>query len=155
MSRFRHTDILVELIDLTHEGMHEIRTQLSYYRASVYKGETAALIEARIEQLRFIGGLFGDDNLDEAFKDFDAVRLASIGACGMNYVPGDCSFSRRVTMLLGTLDRDLTRLHQVAFSRDGQHELVQAFTDGVKKARERILTICRAGSRPWSFFSAL
>ncbi len=155
MSRFRHTDILVELIELSHERMNEIRTQLSYYRASVYKGETAAQIEERIEDLRFIGSLFGDDNLSDVFKDFDAVKLASIGASGMDYVPGDCSFSRRVTMLLATLDRDLTRLHRATFVKDGEKELAQAFTEGVKKARRQILAICRAGSRQWSFFSAL
>jgi hypothetical protein len=155
MSRFRHTDILVELIDLSHDRMNEIRSQLGYYRASVYKHETANQIEERIDHLRFISTLFGDDAVTEAFDDFDAVKLANLGASGMDYVPGDCSFSRRVTMLLATLDRDLGRLQRATFNQEHLHETAVAFTEGVKKARNQILALCRAGSRQWSFFSAL
>lgn len=155
MSRFRHTDILVELIELCHERMNEIRTQLSYYRASVYKGETATQIEERMEHLRLIAGLFGDETLADAFTDCDAVKAASVNSPGFDYVPGECSFSKRVSMLLKTLDENLERLHQGTFARESQKELQTAFTDAVKAQKTQLLAICRAGSRQWSFFSAL
>ena len=51
MSRLRHLDILVELIELCHERMSEVRQQLIYYRASVYKQETSTQIAGKVEQL--------------------------------------------------------------------------------------------------------
>ena len=151
MSRFRHTDILVELIELCQERMAEIRQQLTYYRASVYKGETGDHVLSRIEHLRLVTGLFGDDLVREAFKDFDAMSKAG----ALNYIPGECSFSKRVGMLLSTLEENLGRLNDGNRGGSSGEPPAQEFTAHVKKHRQELLAICPQGSRQWSFFQAL
>lgn len=153
MSRLRHVDILVELIDLCRERMDEVRQQLVYYRASVYKGETAGVIGGQIDQLKVLGDLFGDEALLEAFSDFEA--MAKAGA--MLPVPGECSLSKRVTHLLATLDHHLGRVGQAVANK--AHETATgddpAFADAVRKHRDQLLALCRHGSRQWAFFQAL
>ena len=151
MSRFRHTDVIIELIELCHERMDEIRQQLSYYRASVYKDEAAAGIDSIIGQLRLIAGILADDLLREAFKDFDAVARRGIE----NYVPGECSFSRRVTMLLSSMDEHLRRIHVANFSSQGDKNYAQEFAKNLRKHRSDLLRICRYGTRHWAFFQAI
>ena len=50
MSRYDRRDIMMELIELSRDLKTEIMQQLNYYRASVYKNETAAVVERKIEQ---------------------------------------------------------------------------------------------------------
>ena len=151
MSRLRYGDILVEMIELCHERMTEVRQQLVYYRASVYKGETLAHMAERVEQLRVVAGLFGDAMLD-AFVDFDA--MSKVGA--MQLAPGECSFSTRVTCLLQNLDASLTRIGRELQAREaaptndptGEAGLAEA----VRKNRDALLAICRQGTRTYTFF---
>jgi hypothetical protein len=151
MSRFRQTDVIVELIELCHDRMDEIRQQLSYYRASVYKDEAAGHIDGLIVQLRLIGGILNDDLLKEAFKDFDAVARRGI----QNYIPGECSFSQRVTMLLAAMEEHLRRIHFVNFSNHGDKTYAQEFAKNLRKHREELLQICRQGTRHWAFFQSI
>jgi hypothetical protein len=151
MSRFRHTDILVELIDLCQERTIEVRQLLAYYRASVYKGEMAVQINDKIEQLRLLAGLFGDVLLCESFKDYE--EMAKDGA--VPTVPGECSFSRRVAMLSGALDGHLDRLGRQLASRSLLPTSEAELADSVRKHRTALLALCRHGSRPWTFFQSL
>lgn len=151
MSRFRHTDVIVELTELCHERMDEIRQQLSYYRASVYKDEPAANVETIIGQLRLVADILQDDQLKEAFKDFDAVARRGIE----NYIPGECSFSRRVTMLLTSLDEHLHRIHVAHFQNQSDKVFAQEFAKNLRKHRSDLLRICRHGTRHWAFFQAI
>ena len=150
MTRFRHTDILVELIELCQERMLEIRQQLTYYRASVYKAETANLINGKVEQMRLIGDLFGDLLLQETFDDYES--MAKAGA--MSVVPGECSFSKRVTLLLGALDGHMTRLSSQIQTRALTTNEAD-FAETVRKHRNQLLALCRHGSRQWTFFESL
>lgn len=151
MSRFRHTDVIVELTELCHERMDEIRQQLSYYRASVYKDEAAGHIDGIIGQLRLIAGILADDQLKETFKDFDAVARRGIE----NYIPGECSFSRRVTMLLASMDEHLRRIHLAHFSNQSDKNFAMEFAKNLRKHRTDLLAICRQGTRHWAFFQAI
>ncbi len=151
MSRYRQTDVVVELIELCQDRMDEIRQQLSYYRASVYKDEAASHIDGLIVQLRLIGGILNDDLLKEAFKDFDAVARRGI----QNYIPGECSFSQRVTMLLASMGEHLRRIHVANFSNHGDKTYALEFAKNLRKHRTELLQICRQGTRHWAFFQAI
>jgi hypothetical protein len=151
MSRLRHTDILVELIDLCQERTIEVRQLLAYYRASVYKGEMAGQINDKIDQLRLLSGLFGDLLLQETFKDYE--ELAKEGA--VPTVPGECSFSRRVAMLSSSLDGHFERLGRQLANRSLLPAAEAELADTVRKHRTQLMAICRHGSRQWTFFQSL
>ncbi len=148
MPRLRHADILIELSELCHEIMNDIRQQLVYYRASVYKDETSRMIKQKIDQLRLVVGLFCDDILKEPFRDHDAMAEAGV----MNYIPGECSFSTRVTCLLAALQEPLSEFSRPSVTRFDEN---QKFTLNVQKYRTELLSICRHGSRQWTFFRSM
>jgi hypothetical protein len=151
MSRFSHIDILVELVDLSREVMAEISHELQYYQASVYKTETADRINLRIAQLRLVAEVIGGTNLQEPFADHDAMAAAGV----MNYVPGQCSFSVRVTRLMKSLDEQLQSIsRRLATSRDE----IAGIADLPRKVQDRrreLLSLCRHGSRQQVFFQTI
>jgi hypothetical protein len=154
MSGFRHADIFVELNELCHDLMNDIRQQLAYYRVSVYKTETGAIITKKIEQLRLVTSLFADPELSEPIKDYDAMVAAGISA----YVPGECSLSNRVTCLLQSLEGHLEQF--TSQLRTGTPETLQLvppreLAKSVQKHRRQLLALCRHGSRQWAFFQSL
>jgi hypothetical protein len=150
MARLSHADIIHEMIELCREIMGDIRQQLTYYRASVYKDETAKQIRDRLEQLRVVSRVLSDDVLLEAFSDHDAVKDAN----SIHFLPGECSFSSRTTVLLETLENQFDSLSQ------GQN-LPEVLTSAgslaknLQKHRNQLLSFCRYGSRHWSFFQEL
>jgi hypothetical protein len=147
MSRTNQVDILVELMELSREVMADIMHQLNYYRASVYKNETAQVIKDRISNLRLIVSLVDGDILLEPFEDYDAT----VSNGNIKAVPGECVFSGRVTTLLNSLSEQLEK-----FSAPDQKSLGnKSFATEVHKHRRQILSLCRHGSRQWSFFSSL
>lgn len=151
MSRLRHLDIFVELIELCHERMNEVRQQLVYYRASVYKTETSSQIHGKIEQLRLVAALFNDLLVHEAFHDYETMAVAGV----MNLAPGECSFSTRVTCLLASLDQYMIRLGHEVLSRTVEPETEAALAAAVREKRNVLLALCRHGSRQWTFFQSL
>lgn len=152
MSRLRHVDILVEMRELCHDLMTEIRQQLAYYRASVYKDEAAGVINKKVDQLKLVASLFGDELLLEPVRDYEA--MAKAGA--MNYVPGECSLSKRVGSLLSGLESQLSRINQELSSRGTALQLNDKdFARALQKHRQQLLALCRYGSRQWAFFQAL
>ena len=152
MSRLRHTDIIVELIDLCQERMTDVRQQLVYYRASVYKGETAAQIGDTLTQLRLVATLLGDEMLAEAFIDYDAMAKAGV----MSVAPGECSFSMRVTTLLFALEGQLARLTRQGTPRNAvPQEGDVILAEAVRERRSELLALCRQGTRQWAFFESL
>lgn len=151
MPRVRHVDIIVELVDLCQERMDEVRQQMAYFRASVYKAEMAAQIKDRVESLRLIASLLADDGLSEAFRDYDAMKAAG----AMAVVPGECSFSKRMMTLLGALDTPLFALGKKLAAKTVAPESELAFEETVRQHRLKLLELCRHGSRQWTFFQAL
>ena len=150
MSRLRHTDIIMEMVDLCHDIIAEIRHQLTYYRASVYKDETAGHINDRVARLRMITTLIDDDLLKEPIRDFDAVAEGGIAY----YVPGECTFSTRVTNLLTSFEDSLKTLPtKLAVKEIGDEGA--SFKRSVQDRRQELLAVCQHGSRQWSFFRAL
>ncbi len=94
-------DVIIELGELCRDLISEARYQLNYYRASVYKNETARHITNRVEKLRLVARLMHDEVLLEAFRDHDAERELGLAACA----PGECSFSTRTGRLFKTIEK--------------------------------------------------
>jgi hypothetical protein len=150
MSRYRCADIILELVDLCHELMDEIRQQLGYYRVSVYKEETAEHIKSRISHMKLVASLIAPANMMEPFRDYEAMSESGV----MNYVPGECSFSRRVSVLMASLGDQLTHVENYT-ERDSERSQETTITQNVQKHRHQILAMCKYGSRQWSFFRTL
>lgn len=149
MSRLRHVDIFVEMLDLGQDLLTEIRQQLTYYRASVYKDETAKQINEKVTELTLLADLLGDEGMREALTDYEALLSETI-----NSVPGDCLFSKRVTLLLGTLDQAFRNI-QSRLTNPSNPQQDQELTESVRKHRHKLLALCRHGSRQWAFFTSL
>ena len=147
MSRTRQADILVELTELCQELSQEISHQLVYYRASVYKDETSHIVQTKVNQLRTISKLLNEEMLSEVFADFDALTANA----HLHYVPGECSYSNRISHLLKSFEQALAEIRQVAKWNRGNAQL----TKNVQKHRRQLLSICRQGSRQWTFFKSL
>lgn len=151
MSRFSHIDILVELTELCQEIMAEIAQQLIYYRASVYKQEMGQQLEPKLGQLRTVAEMIGDRMILEPFHDYDAMANAN----PMNYVPGECSLSVRVSCLLKGLEDQLGALnHRLHTQRDG-FDAARDLPKTVQRRRKELMAICRQGSRHHLFFQTL
>jgi hypothetical protein len=149
MSRYDRRDIMMELIELSRDIKAEIVQQLNYYRASVYKNETAAVVERKIEHLQLVADLIGDDELQDAFRDYEAMKRGGL----MMATPGECLLSLRTMNLLGATDRifaDLINRHPA----NNSQETLQ-FSRNIQNHRRELLSLCRQGSRQWAFFSTL
>ena len=148
MSRLRHADILLELIDLVEEVMADVRQQLLYYRASVYKDETAGIIRRKVDQLRVIADVTNDEHFHEVLHDYDAMDAHQ----AQQIAPGECSFSTRITTLLAGLTGHMDSLKN---SLSQSQPVPVHLTTAVHRHRHELLAICRHGSRQWSLFQSL
>ncbi|WP_141735351.1 hypothetical protein [Oligoflexus tunisiensis] len=149
MSRYDRRDIMMELIELSRDIKAEIMQQLNYYRASVYKSETAAMVEGKIEQLQLVADLLGDDELQDAFRDYEAMKRGGLTMA----TPGECLLSLRTMNLMQATDRifaDLINRHPEQSPQD-----TLQFSRNIQRHRRQLLSLCRQGSRQWAFFSTL
>ena len=149
-SRFAHNDIVVELVELCEETMLDISQQLNYYRASVYKAETAETIRDRIESLKLIVALLGDDMALEPIRDYEASELHRV----MAPIPGECSFTYRVNTLLSQLNIHLGETTS-RLTATNSPAILRLLASNVIQHRSQILSLCRHGSRQWAFFQTL
>lgn len=147
MARFGHVDIISELVELCQETMGDIKQQLSYYRASVYKHETATQINQRIQLLMTVSTLINDDPLNECFHDFQAIEING----NSRAIPGECSFSSRVGHLMSSLEVQLKDIVDRVSRQHGNINPME-LAKNVQKHRRELLGLCRHGSRQWSFF---
>ena len=150
MNRFSHADILAELVDLGKDLTAAMRQELVYYRASVYKDETAERIRAQVQNLRMITDIANDPILIDAFGDHD--EMLALGA--QLYIPGECVFSKRTTQLLSALDIRFMAMER-RLSQDRESLTQKGLREKVQYKRREILSMCRHGSRHWSFFQTL
>ena len=149
MSRYDHQDIITEIIELCGELSREIVQQLTYYRASVYKDETAKVIDKKIEQLRMVANLLSEPILIDHFEDFNVTK----GNGNIHVAPGECYYSHRVTTLLSefrkTLEDIQTNHNRMLSEQPG------VITKNIKKNRNKLLLLCKKGTRQWNFFQTL
>lgn len=150
MARFAHSDIAIELAELCQELLGEIRGQLNYYRASVYKTETSKYITRKVEQLRLLSDFLADEILLEAFSDHDAHK----DMAGMNVAPGECSLSTRTSQLIQAFELQLEQIIEKASL--GMREAAPHLNPNrIQRHRKQILSICKQGTRHWAFFQTL
>jgi hypothetical protein len=148
MGRLNQSDIMIELVELAGDLMSEVRQQLLYFRASVYKDETARQIRASIERLRTISDLIGADSLAEAFEDHDEMLARGVA----EIVPGECSFSKRTVHLLGQLELAFFELNHGLKSDFASLCVAPDFHNRFMAFKGEIVSMCRYGSKHWSFF---
>lgn len=149
MPRYDRGDILMELIELCRDIKSEIHQQLTYYRVSVYKTETAEIIEAKVKQLEVLAGLLGNEQLCDAFRDYELMKQNGY----KTIVPGECFLSHRLANLFQSIELMFEVL--IMDIRQANQEDKYQLTKSVLKNREQVLSICRHGSRQWQFFSGI
>jgi hypothetical protein len=107
------------------------------------------VVERKIEQLQLLADLIGDDELQDAFRDYEAMKKGGLEMA----TPGECLLSLRTMNLMTATDRifaDLINRHPANTLQD-----TQQFSRNIQKHRRQLLSLCRQGSRQWSFFSTL
>lgn len=149
MARIRHSDLILELADLCREITADLRQRMSYYRASAYKTEAARQINLRVDQLRAIFQIIGDENLNEALSDHDAVL--DLGA--QMLVAGECTLSARIGILLGEIEPALGSL--VRRNSQAQGPIRDDTLKILQRHRQTLLEICPEGSRSRSILRDL
>ncbi len=149
MNRFSYNDILAELAEASLDHISEVRQQLNYYNASVYKLEIVQILNQKIENLRTVAILIGDDSLMEPLRDYDAIACVS-GNCAARE---DHSIPARYSRLVNSLEKNLrVFIDQIDELNLPFSEV--AFRQNVRKYRRRLLAICRRGSRPWAILQS-
>ncbi len=100
------TNIAQEFLEVITDFVADLKQQLSYYRASVYKAEAVHLIEGRINDIYPIMQLVNVEEFLDTLADYQALKDAAMRGdfSGMVLSPGDCSVSFRVSKLISQLD---------------------------------------------------
>lgn len=143
MSKYRMSDVMVELSELGSELLHEIRQELQYHRVSVYKHETAKRINERVGRLKVLAQVLNDELLNEALADFDAMAESA----GLYAAPGECTLTTRCGHLLNEAEQILREFQRRASQRRGMvsNELLKT----IQTHRRALIAVCRQGSRSW------
>jgi|GEM_PF-1649754 len=149
MSRYDSHDIMLELIELSQDLKAEILLQLNYYRASVYKHETAAAVEKKIEEFQLAAVLIANVELLDAFLDYESMKRNG----PLLATPGECLLSLRTMNLLQATDlifADMINRHP----QTNTHDNVE-FSRHIQQHGPQLLALCRQGSQQWAFFNRL
>lgn len=151
MSRFDRYDVIVELIELCSEIRQDILLQLNYYRASVYKDETAAIINKKIDELKMVVALLKQEEILDLFRDFEASRNNGNFAL----TPGECLLSHRISNLFQQLDQAFQEFLANCQKNKNNFPDSFQFAKNIQRHRRQLLALCRHGSRQWSFFHTI
>ncbi|SMF21688.1 hypothetical protein [Pseudobacteriovorax antillogorgiicola] len=146
MARFDNFDIAQELVELCRDIQSDIFQQLNYYRASVYKSETAAIIDHKLSQLKLVVELLGCEETLDHFLDFEASR----GNGNIALAPGECLLTWRITDLFKSLEHAYISLSDSKASFRNPD-----FAFNIQKNRRKLAALCPQGSRKRSFFETL
>lgn len=147
MPYWTHFDIISELADLCFDQCETIRHQLIYYRASVYKKETAQQIKQKIHELKGVVNLFGQEHIDDLFLDFEASLMVSHRPTGNGESYFASCVNTLTTSLVQNIKQHLRHINSATKSRD--------LTKRIGKQRRKILKLCQQGSRQWDFFQSI
>lgn len=137
-----------ELLELCKDICNELRQELIYYRASVYKEETSQRIKEKIENFRNVTKLLSKSSFEEPFDDFAASGDHCVIAQNQQ---GECLFSTRVITLVKSLEMALQEYTAANINENSTSNLTSKLTSH----RNQILSLCHHGSRHWDFFKTL
>lgn len=134
-------DVVSEVLDLCRDLISQLRGQLEYYRASVYKDEMLAQIDKRISELGFLLELLPFEESQEVWADYVAVcrHAAQFSS------PGFCSYTQRVTQFLDQVEKAITAIYQHGMETEWDEQ-------ALKKNKNRLASLCLYGSQKWQFF---
>lgn len=149
MVRYRVCDVMVELAELSMDLVGELRHQLQYYRASAYKHESSRALLSRVDQLRLLFELLGDEIFQEMMADYDA--LAAAGA--QSAAPGECALALRINRLIAEASPALQEYQRRVSQK--RSALSDDFLRHVQTNRRSLLSVCRQGSRSWELLKNL
>ena len=151
MQRFDRYDIIIELIELYRDIKDDIIQQLNYYKASVYKAETAKIIDTKISQLKMLVELTNEPEALDLFHDFEETKTNG----NVKIQQGECLLTLRVMHLLMELDKNFSNLGSKLQNSEYKANDSFDFTKQIQRNRRKFLALCKHGSRPWSFFQTL
>lgn len=141
MARIRHSELMLELVDICVDISSDMRQHLSYYRASAYKLDAARQINSRIDQLRAIFQIIGDEDLNEAMLDHDSI----LDQGAQLLAAGECTLSARVHILLAQMTPALASLTRR--NRQDQAPLREDTLRVLQRHRRTLEALCPEGSR--------
>lgn len=151
MARVNYLDVLNEMVELSSEIIREIRHHLFYYNASVYKNDLAYNIKRRVDNLRLVIELTGQDDLCEFFRDHDAM----IENGYFQAAPGECAFAARTNLLVTGLDGALKDF-DLALKSKYRHRIdTSKLSHELRRKRRDLISICKNGSRHKAFFQMI
>lgn len=149
MARFRYSDLVLELAELSKDIKDDLQQRLRYYRASAYKMDAAKRINERVDQLRAIFDILGEEELAEAMADHDAIM--EHGA--QMLAAGECSVTARIGVLIAGMEPALISL--VRKYGHSQSQVRLETLQALHRHRSTLMTVCREGSRSWEILRAL
>jgi hypothetical protein len=141
MIRLRYSDLVLELADLSRSLKADLQQRLLYFRASAYKADAVRSIDERVDQLRAIFQIIGDESLNEAMADHDAVW----GQGPQILTAGDCTVSVRINILIAGMDPALNALTRR--SAQSQSSVRQETVAALRRHRHTLMSACEEGSR--------
>jgi hypothetical protein len=151
MSRNYQLDIILELLELNVDVVNEIRQQLAYFSASVYKQEAASQVKVMIDRLRAAMDIIPDDLMKDPFMQYDA----ELAMGHQHFAPGECSFTSRVTRLIQNLEQTTSALKLKYTAEYRDYPVVNdIFAYKLQRHKGAILAACQQGSRSWNFFQS-
>lgn len=149
MSRVRQSDLINELAEICREIASDLVQRMGYYRASAYKSEAARQINMRVDQLRAVFQVLGDEDLNEAMADHDAILDQGV----QMLAAGECTLTARVTILLNQLEPALGTL--VRRFNNQEAPLKDDTLKILLRHRNTLKAVCREGSRSWEILRGL
>jgi hypothetical protein len=141
MISMRYSDLVLELVELCRDIRSDLTSTLAYYRASAYKRELADKIKVKVDHLRAVFQILGDDELSDAMADYDAL-LEGVGNIAQ---ANDCAVTARLNVLFAGMDPALTALVR-RFSQS--QSIVRPETVNImRRHRQTLMGVCKEGSR--------
>lgn len=151
MQRFDKYDIVMEFVELYGEIKDDIIQQLNYYKASVYKSETAKMINSKINQLKTLVELINETEALDLFNDFEETKSNG----NIKIEQGECLLTLRVMNLLIQLDKNFDALAATLQNDTYKGGDSPDFTKQIQRNKRKVLSLCKHGTRQWSFFRTL
>lgn len=143
MARVRYSDLVLELTEVCQDIKADLQQRLRYYRASAYKHDAARAINERVDQLRAIFDILGDDELHDAMADHDAV----LDHGPQMLAAGECTVTARIAVLMAGMEPALVSM--VRRYGQSQSQVREETVKALHRHRNTLLNVCREGSRSW------
>lgn len=140
------TELIYEILELAAEQLDELRKEISFYKASIYKAEIAESIETRTSGLNMIFGFFDADRAQDIFETFsDDLEYSNPNS---NEDSSVGAWLRLASVCQRELEVVKNKLQTRRFAS-------QDFTKRVRSARKSIVNLCKEHSSSKTFFSNL